>query len=176
MRKRAYRIAVIGEGWQENPADPVLRWRKPKRKAPAMFKKLLVPVDLSDLPMMKASLDAAKSLAANWGAEIRLAYIMPYVPASYLEYVPADFDKTEKTRAAGELDKLAAELGLPAGKVTSVIRQGGVYHEVLAEASDCLADLIVVSSHWPTLVTYLTGSHATNIVRHANCSVLVLRT
>ena len=27
----------------------------------------------------------------------------------------------------------------------------------------------------PTLATYLIGSHATNIVRHANCSVLVVR-
>lgn len=141
-----------------------------------MFKKLLIPVDLSDMPMMKASLDAAKSLATVWGSEVRLAYIMPLVPSSYLEYVPADFDNSEKERSNVELSKLADDLALAPGKVSSVIRQGGVYHEVLTEAGEAQCDLIVVSSHWPTLVTYLTGSHATNIVRHANCSVLVLRT
>jgi nucleotide-binding universal stress UspA family protein len=145
------------------------------RKAPAMFKKLLVPVDLSDMPMMKASLDAAKSLATVWGSEVRLAYVMPFVPSSYLEYVPADFDTNEKDRSQAELTKLAEELDLAPGKVSTVVRKGGVYHEVLAEAEQTHCDLIIVSSHWPTLVTYLTGSHATNIVRHANCSVLVLR-
>jgi nucleotide-binding universal stress UspA family protein len=140
-----------------------------------MFKKLLVPVDLSDLPMMKASLDAARALATGWNAELRLMHVMPYMPASYLEYVPADFDQNEKLRVAGELAVIGKELGLPPERVTTVVRQGGVYHEVLDEAAASLCDLIVVSSHWPTLVTYLTGSHATNIVRHASCSVLVLR-
>ena len=144
-------------------------------KGPAMFKKLLVPVDLSDLPMMKASLDTAKTLAKTWDAEVRLVYVMPFVPASYLEYVPGDFESNERQRSKDELAVLAKDLGLAEGKVTTAIRQGGVYHEVLAEAGETLCDLIVVSSHWPTMVTYLTGSHATNIVRHASCSVLVLR-
>ena len=140
-----------------------------------MFHKLLVPVDLSDLPMTKAALDAAKELSRAWNAEVRLLHVMPFVPATYLEYVPGDFEAVERKRADEDLQKIVAELGLPAGKVSTAVRQGGVYHEVLAEAGESLCDLIVVSSHWPTLVTYLTGSHATNIVRHANCSVLVLR-
>lgn len=160
----------------EEKRNSVPNGLKRMRKAPAMFKKLLVPVDLSDMPMMKASLDAAKSLAAVWGSEVRLAYIMPFVPSSYLEYVPADFDRSEKERAQAELTALGEALSLAPGKVSTVIRQGGVYHEVLSEAGEAHCDLILVSSHWPTLVTYLTGSHATNIVRHANCSVLVLRT
>ena len=51
----------------------------------------------------------------------------------------------------------------------------GKLPEVLAEAEEAHADLIVCGSHWPTLVTYLIGSHATSIVRHASCSVLVVR-
>ncbi len=37
------------------------------------------------------------------------------------------------------------------------------------------ADLIVVGSHRPNWSTYLIGSNAANIVRHAQCSVLVMR-
>ncbi|OYU46921.1 MAG: universal stress protein UspA [Rhizobiales bacterium PAR1] len=140
-----------------------------------MFKKLLVPVDLSDLALTKAALEKAKGLAATWGGELRLVYVMPIVPSTYLEYVPADFESGEKVRVEKELKELGDGLGLPAGKVTSAIRSGGVYHEVLAEAEESKADLIVCGSHWPTLATYLIGSHATNIVRHAMCSVLVVR-
>lgn len=140
-----------------------------------MFRKLLVPVDLSDMALAKAALDKARGLAANWDAEIRLLYVMPIVPATYLEYVPTDFEASEKTRVRKELTDIATGLGMSAGKVSTAIRSGGVYHEVLAEAEECKADLIVCGSHWPTLATYLIGSHATNIVRHANCSVLVVR-
>lgn len=140
-----------------------------------MFKKLLIPVDLNDLALAKEALDKAKGLAMSWGAELRLLYVMPIVPSTYLEYVPMDFETGEKERVSKDLAAMAAELGLPAGKVTTKTRSGGVYHEVLAEAGECKADLIVCSSHWPTLATYLIGSHATNIVRHANCSVLVIR-
>ena len=37
------------------------------------------------------------------------------------------------------------------------------------------ADLVVVGSHRPTMATYLLGSNASTIVRHAKCSVLVVR-
>lgn len=141
-----------------------------------MFKKILVPVDLSDMALAKAALEKAKGLAQGWGADLRLVYVMPIVPSTYLEYVPADFETGERSRVEKELGDIIAGLGLPADKVSKAIRAGGVYHEVLAEAEESKADLIVCGSHWPTLATYLVGSHATSIVRHANCSVLVVRT
>ena len=52
---------------------------------------------------------------------------------------------------------------------------GSVYDQVLAEATEFNADLIVVGSHRPSMSTYLIGSNAARIVRHAKCSVLVVR-
>lgn len=140
-----------------------------------MFKKLLVPVDLNEAAITKSALEAAKQLAANWNADVRLLYVMPIVPASYLEYVAPEFETTEKERVETELRTMAESLGLPAGRVSTAVRHGGVYHEVVAEAGESHADLIVCGSHWPTLATYLVGSFATSIVRHASCSVLVIR-
>ncbi|MGL5448335.1 MAG: universal stress protein [Rhabdaerophilum sp.] len=140
-----------------------------------MFNKLLVPVDLGEEKLAKASLDAARTFAEHWGAEVRLLNVRPIMPSTYMEYVPADFEGLEKARAKEDLASLAAKMSLPAGNVSVAVRSGGVYHEVLAEAEEYKADLIVVTSHWPTLATYLIGSHATNIVRHAHCSVLVVR-
>jgi nucleotide-binding universal stress UspA family protein len=52
---------------------------------------------------------------------------------------------------------------------------GAVYNEVLSEAEKQSCDLIVVGSHHPSMSTYLLGSNAATIVRHAPCSVLVVR-
>ncbi len=60
-------------------------------------------------------------------------------------------------------------------RVSSIVRFGSVASEVLAEADDWPADLIALGSHRPGIAAYLLGSHAAAIVRHAQCSVLVIR-
>jgi len=60
-------------------------------------------------------------------------------------------------------------------RVSATVRLGSVYHEVLSEAETIGADLVVVGSHRPSMSTYLLGSNAATIVRHAKCSVLVVR-
>ncbi|MEH0069611.1 universal stress protein [Pannonibacter sp. Pt2-lr] len=56
-----------------------------------------------------------------------------------------------------------------------MVRSGSVYHEIIEEARFIKAGLIVMGSHRPGLATYLIGSNAAHVVRHAPCSVLVLR-
>jgi universal stress protein F len=55
------------------------------------------------------------------------------------------------------------------------LRFGGTYPEIPAEADEWGADLIVIGSHRPAMSTYLLGSTAKSVVRHATCSVLVVR-
>jgi nucleotide-binding universal stress UspA family protein len=59
--------------------------------------------------------------------------------------------------------------------MTSAVRQGGIYHEILEEAQHIGADLIVMTSHRPAMRTYFLGSNAGHVVRYARCSVLVVR-
>jgi len=89
--------------------------------------------------------------------------------------VPADFDAEQIKRATDDLDALLAKVELPAERKSAVARAGGIYHELLQEAADWNADLIVVGSHRPVMSDYLLGSNAKTIVRHAQCSVLVVR-
>ena len=42
-------------------------------------------------------------------------------------------------------------------------------------ADETNADLIVMASHRPELKDFLLGPNAARVVRHANCSVLVVR-
>lgn len=141
-----------------------------------MYKKILVPVDLADIEVARAALQRAKTLSESWNSELRLVNVLSLIPAAYLDYMPANFDAQERQRAETEIKELANGLGVSgAVKVSTVVRLGAIYHEALGEADDWGADLIVIGSHHPTLATYLIGSNAANIVRHAQCSVLVVR-
>ena len=68
-----------------------------------------------------------------------------------------------------------AKSGIEPSRISSVVRQGGIYHEILEEAQAINADLIVMSSHRPAMKTYFLGSNAGHVVRYAKCSVLVVR-
>ena len=70
---------------------------------------------------------------------------------------------------------VAVPPGIDAARISSVVRQGGIYHEILEEAAAIKADLIVMTSHRPAMRTYFLGSNAGHVVRYAKCSVLVVR-
>ena len=139
------------------------------------FKQILVPVDLTDPEFAKRAVETAADVARAFGAPLRLVHVVPATPAMLVEFVPSDFDVQQRQSAREALDIVAAETGLDAAKVSTTVRQGGIYHEILEEAEAIQADLIVMSSHQPAMKTYLLGSNAAHVVRHAKCSVLVVR-
>ncbi|ENT3205198.1 universal stress protein, partial [Salmonella enterica] len=46
---------------------------------------------------------------------------------------------------------------------------------ILEMAKKLPADMVIIASHRPDITTYLLGSNAAAVVRHAECSVLVVR-
>jgi len=140
-----------------------------------MFKQILVPVDLADTELAKAAIETAVSLANASGGSVRLLNVLPTTPVMLAEYVPPDFDAQQRQSAEEALAIIAKESGLNAGSISATVRQGGIYHEVLEEAKEIQADLIVMSSHRPAMRTYFLGSNAGHVVRYARCSVLVVR-
>jgi len=139
-----------------------------------MFQKILVPVDLADPAFVKPALDTAVELAKASGGTVRLINVIPMTPVMLAEYVPPDFDVQQRGSAEEALAVVCRESGL-GEKCSSVVRQGGIYHEVLEEAKSFAADVIVMSSHRPAMKTYFLGSNAGHMVRYAKCSVLVVR-
>ena len=140
-----------------------------------MFHRIILAVDLADPTAHAKGLDQALELATQSGGDLRLVNVQPLLPATFMEYVPADFDEEQEKRAKSALDAIAAKLTLPKERVTAASLSGGVYHELLRDATEWGADLIVVGSHRPVMSDYLLGSNAKTIVRHAQCSVLVVR-
>jgi len=140
-----------------------------------MFQKILVPVDLADPEFVKPALDTAVELARGSGGAVRLINVIPMTPVMLAEYVPPDFDVQQRGSAEEALALIAKESALDPTKVSTVVRQGGIYHEVLEEAKVFGCDVIVMSSHRPAMKTYFLGSNAGHMVRYAKCSVLVVR-
>ena len=140
-----------------------------------MFNSILVPLDLADTDLARPALATATTLSQNSNGKIRLLNVLPMTPVMLAEYVPADFDVQQRQTCEEALAIVARESGIEQGRISSVVRQGGIYHEILEEAAAVKADLIVMTSHRPAMRTYFLGSNAGHVVRYAKCSVLVVR-
>lgn len=140
-----------------------------------MFKNILVPIDLADAAYAKPAIAKAAALVDAVGGKVKLLNVLPMTPVMLAEYVPADFDTQQRQSAEEALTIVARESGIQPSCISAVIRQGGIYHEILEEADAIHADLIVMTSHRPAMRTYFLGSNAGHVVRYAKCSVLVVR-
>jgi nucleotide-binding universal stress UspA family protein len=144
-------------------------------KGSGVYKQILVPVDLADPEVAKPAIETAVVMARSAGGAVRLLNVIPMTPVMLAEYVPPDFDVQQKQAGEESLSALAKQSGLEPSRVTTAVRQGGIYHEILEEAKTMGADLIVMTSHRPAMRDYFLGSNAGHVVRYAVCSVLVVR-
>ena len=67
-----------------------------------MFKKILVPVDLTEPDFARPAIDTAVELAKTSGGTVRIVNVLPMTPVMLAEYVPADFDTQQRENADGE--------------------------------------------------------------------------
>jgi hypothetical protein len=57
-----------------------------------MFRRIILAVDLAEPGAPPRGLAQALELVAAGGGELRLVNVQPLLPATFMEYVPADFD------------------------------------------------------------------------------------
>jgi nucleotide-binding universal stress UspA family protein len=140
-----------------------------------MYHRILVPIDLGDVDLAKPAIASALMMAQQGDAVVRLVNVLPVTPVTLVEYVPPDFEAQQRAAAQEAIAIVAKETGLPAERISAIVRQGNVDREILDEANAMKADLIVMSSHRTGMRTYFLGSNAGHVVRYASCSVLVVR-
>jgi len=140
-----------------------------------MFSKILVPIDPAEPAFSEDALAKAGQLAKDYKGKVHLVAICPEVQRFVASQLPEGFQDKETNETRNMLDQLAQRLGMPEDDVTTEVRVGTVDNELLDAAKSSGADLIVMASHKPGLSTYFVGSHGAHIVRHAPCSVMVLR-
>src|SRR3978361_260335 len=118
-----------------------------------MFKSILVPIDLADTDLAKPPIGPAATLSQTGNGAVRLRNVLQMTPVMLAEYVPADFETQQRLTSEEALAIVARESGIEASRISYVARQGGIYHEILEEAADIKADLIVMTSHRPASTT-----------------------
>lgn len=139
------------------------------------FTHILVPTDFS--PPSRAAIEAATSLAGQLGAELTVLHVVEPQFAAYggMPLLPVvNFASEAEQAARGALRELEKDLE---GKVklTTTVRHGSPWREVLEEVTACDADLIVIGTHGHTgLARALIGSTAEKVVRMSSVPVLTV--
>ncbi|KAA5603512.1 universal stress protein [Roseospira marina] len=141
-----------------------------------MFKRILVSVDL-DAPFdWDKTFPTAADLARQWGASLDVMTVVPDFGMSMVsQFFPTGYEKKMATMV---MDRLREQVDsrLPEGMTAShLVGEGNVYEAVLQMVGERKIDLVVIGAHRPELSDYLLGPNAARVVRHAHCSVLVVR-
>jgi nucleotide-binding universal stress UspA family protein len=139
-----------------------------------MFKQIVVPVDLSHLEKSTRMIGQAKELADQSSAAMHLVNVVADLPGYVTAQIPADLRINAEKEAETALRDLVTQHGLPDTTVVKILH-GSPAREIVRHAKDTGADVIVIASHTPGFSDYLLGSVASSVVRHASCSVVVLR-
>lgn len=150
-----------------------------------MTRKILVPIDMSDSKGSKALLAAALDQWENSkDPELILMAVVPQMIAG-LDWRYAIRGETGGSEEWDVKQVLAATVEnlneLAAGEIPdgipfqTIARHGAVYEEILEVAEELGVGQIVVGAHRPGATDFLLGTNTARIVRHAKCSVTVVR-
>lgn len=135
-----------------------------------MYKNILVPVSFDDDRNTKEALAVAKKLVDADG-RVFLLHVMEQIPSYAVNYVPDGFHDEAKSAIVASLNELAGDLPNSRG----VVVEGHSGRTILDWADENGSDLIVIASHRPGMADFFLGSTAAQVVRHAKCSVHVVR-
>lgn len=139
-----------------------------------MIGKILIPLPVDSAKTGGEAISMAADIAKANGSGIVLLHVIETTPGYVSTYLPADFHKKAIETSHSDLKATAENYGL--GDTCEIfVREGNPAAEILDFANESGIDLIVMQSHDPGLADYLLGSVAARVVRHAHCSVLVVR-
>lgn len=143
----------------------------------ARFQSILVPVDFS--ACSDAALETAVGLAGTLGSKLRLLHVY-HAPALMFDpygIQPAEPFLLEAPAAARKrLEEELAKVEKAGVSADAEVRQGLPAEQIVADAGERGADLIVLGTHGHTgLEHVLLGSVAERTVRLAPCPVLTVK-
>lgn len=142
-----------------------------------MYKKILVPLDGSDLA--RRALDEAEKLTKAFDSEIVLFQVVHFMPiyGSPELVAPLIVDERQKESAERYLLGLAGDLKKRGFRVSAVVKTGQqVALEIIEFAKESRVDLIVMSTHGRSGITrWVLGSTALKVLTRADTPILLLR-
>jgi len=132
-------------------------------------------MDLEHPEQVDKLLSTATSIAQANGSTIHLLYVIHAGPVILSQYLPINYEKMVSGKAQQALGMFATQLDMDRSNISSSVRFGTIYKEVLNHAKKHNEDLIIIGSHKAHVADNFLGSNASSIVRHAPCSTFVVR-
>lgn len=142
-----------------------------------MFKKILVPLDGSDLAA--SVLPQVQDLAKSQQAEVVLLTVgnigSMVIAAEAVPSVVEEVYAAVKGVAQKNLAVIAGELTGKGVKTTTEYREGLPAQGILEYAAESGCDLIAMATHGRSEIAWILGSVAEKVITHATVPVLLLR-
>ena len=145
---------------------------------------VLAPVDLVQESSWAKILPQAFTMAEAMGGRVTLMTVVPEILGG-LDWRYAirgetggseELDVDALLREANERLQALGREAAPSGTgFDTLARYGTVYEEILDVARELPASQIVMAARRPRVTDYLLGENTSRVVRHAPCSVLVVR-
>jgi len=142
------------------------------------IRRILCPVDFSDFS--RRALDHAIAVARWYGSTVTVLHVFSPMPVPAFGPGPAGFEPIVLTDVDREqllvhTKEFAATEGAPGITSDTVLREGNTAAEILAQATDMAADLLVIGTHGRSGFERLVlGSVAEKVLRKARCPVLTV--
>jgi len=135
-----------------------------------MYNNILIPIAPDHEYDLSEVLEVARAVSAE-GAKITALTVIENIPAYVSTQLPIGLIEENRSNIASSLQaELISEPGVEAVAVI-----GHSATTILEKAADMAVDCIVMTSHRPGLTDYFLGSTAARVVRHAQCSVHIVR-
>ncbi|MCS3490652.1 universal stress protein [Enterobacter sp. SLBN-59] len=142
-----------------------------------MTKKILIPVDINNELLVKKLIKFVAYEEMNEDVEFHFVTVVPYF--SQYDELSGSWSKQSKrykhNKAEKKLREIVEIFSLPEDKCNYHIKEGKPKDEILACIKSLNVDLAMIPSSFPDISTYFFGSTALAVVRHAKCTVFVVR-
>ncbi len=141
------------------------------------FKRILSPVDFSETSTH--AFDYAVALAERLGAELQVLHVyqMPaYLMPEGIYEIPVDIDTGLVEKLRTQLNTFVDRRVADKVRTTKTVAEGVPYIEIVRQANELKADLVVIGTHGRTGVAHLLmGSVAERVVRTCDVPVMTIR-
>jgi nucleotide-binding universal stress UspA family protein len=138
--------------------------------------RILCPVDFS--PFSRRALDHAAVLAQWYASELEVVHVVPFMPTIFgvaAGISAATLGPSETEALRRELQAFTAATRDKVPNLEIVLREGSAPFEILRQADDTKADLIVLGTHGRSgFERWILGSVTEKVLRKACCPVLTV--
>ena len=142
------------------------------------IQRILCPVDFSDYS--RHALDHAVALARRYESTITVLHVFSTVPVTAYApgmpgFEPIVLTREDRDQLLAELKRFVETESAPGVPMDAVIREGDTTSEILDQATNMKAELLVMGTHGRSgFEKFLLGSVTEKVLRKAGCPVLTV--